>query len=582
MSNRPELLAPPEIFYDDSEARKYTSSSRIIDIQASERALELLALPVDGIPRLLLDIGCGSGLSGETLTENGHQWIGLDISQSMLNIALEREVEGDLLLGDMGQDASFVPLRPYGWDKGLALRPGIIDGAISISAVQVSLSYAVDIYAFKWRLACVVLFDEHWLCNADKSSHEPRLRLKAFFGSLYRCLARGARAVFQVYPENIAQRELILRSAMHTGFAGGVVMDYPHSTKSRKEYLVLTCGPPSISTAVPRGEGEDGESCSEDESSEENQMVCISDRNRPKKKQRISRKGKGREWIFKKKEQLRRKGNAVPPDTRYTVVKAVATPDSAVELPLTADNVESVLDDVRPYLISDGGNVALHEIDGNVVRLKLQGACSSCSASVMTMKMGIERRLMEKIPEIVAVEAVADEETGLELNRENIEKITEPVNSSLMSLSVTLGAWSSTCYKNSGTLSFFYNLFFHGLASTFISAHGNHYVTILAVTCLSVIASIDFILWDSFCFLVKSLFTCIVCPSPILRYSRVLEEIRPYLVGAAGGSLELVEIEEPIVKVRLTGPAAGVMTVRVAVTQKLREKIPAIAAVQLL
>uniref|UniRef100_A0A6N2K9S3 NIF system FeS cluster assembly NifU C-terminal domain-containing protein n=1 Tax=Salix viminalis TaxID=40686 RepID=A0A6N2K9S3_SALVM len=107
---------------------------------------------------------------------------------------------------------------------------------------------------------------------------------------------------------------------------------------------------------------------------------------------------------------------------RRPVVKAVATPDSAVELPLTADNVESVLDDVRPYLISDGGNVALHEIDGNVVRLKLQGACSSCSASVMTMKMGIERRLMEKIPEIVAVEAVADEETGLELNRENIEK----------------------------------------------------------------------------------------------------------------------------------------------------------------
>ena len=54
------------------------------------------------------------------------------------------------------------------------------------------------------------------------------------------------------------------------------------------------------------------------------------------------------------------------------------------------------------------------------------------------------------------------------------------------------------------------------------------------------------------------------------------------MLGAAGGSLELVAIEEPIVKVRLTGPAAGVMTVRVAVTQKLREKIPAIAAVHLL
>ncbi|XVF69968.1 hypothetical protein PTKIN_Ptkin11bG0123300 [Pterospermum kingtungense] len=289
MSSRPELQAPPEIFYDDAEARKYTSSSRIAEIQAklSERALELLALPDDGVPRLLLDIGCGSGLSGETLSENGHQWIGFDISQSMLDVALENEVEGDLLLGDMGQ--------------GLGLRPGVIDGAISISAVQ-------------------------WLCNADKSSHEPRLRLKAFFGSLYRCLARGARAVFQVYPENLAQRELILSYAMRAGFAGGVVVDYPHSTKRRKEYLVLTCGPPSLSAAVPSGKGEDGESCSEDESSgdEENRTVSISDRHRPRKKQKINKKGKGREWVLRKKEQMRKKGNVVPLDTKYTARKRKA------------------------------------------------------------------------------------------------------------------------------------------------------------------------------------------------------------------------------------------------------------------
>lgn len=56
---------------------------------------------------------------------------------------------------------------------------------------------------------------------------------------------------------------------------------------------------------------------------------------------------------------------------------------------------------------------------------------------------------------------------------------------------------------------------------------------------------------------------------------------RPYLVGSAGGGLELVGLDGPVVKVRITGPAAKVMTVRVAVTQKLREKIPAIAAVQL-
>lgn len=59
MSSRPELQAPPEIFYDDAEARKYTSSSRIIQIQGklTKRALELLALPDDGVPKLLLDIG---------------------------------------------------------------------------------------------------------------------------------------------------------------------------------------------------------------------------------------------------------------------------------------------------------------------------------------------------------------------------------------------------------------------------------------------------------------------------------------------------------------------------------------------
>ena len=85
----------------------------------------------------------------------------------------------------------------------------------------------------------------------------------------------------------------------------------------------------------------------------------------------------------------------------------------------------------------------------------------------------------------------------------------------------------------------------------------------------------------------------------------VLDEIRPYLVGTpltsllshfllyrwhekmvcgagtGGGGLELVAMEGPIVKVRITGQAAGVMTVRVAVSQKLREKFPTIAAVQL-
>lgn len=77
-----------------------------------------------------------------------------------------------------------------------------------------------------------------------------------------------------------------------------------------------------------------------------------------------------------------------------------------MSLALNNENVETVLDELRPYLISDGGNVELVEIDGPIVKLRLQGACGSCPSSTMTLKMGIERRLREKIPEINEVEQV--------------------------------------------------------------------------------------------------------------------------------------------------------------------------------
>ena len=75
-------------------------------------------------------------------------------------------------------------------------------------------------------------------------------------------------------------------------------------------------------------------------------------------------------------------------------------------LALTPENVETVLDELRPYLMADGGNVELVELDGPVVKLRLQGACGSCPSSTMTLRMGIERRLREFIPEIAEVEQV--------------------------------------------------------------------------------------------------------------------------------------------------------------------------------
>jgi len=75
-------------------------------------------------------------------------------------------------------------------------------------------------------------------------------------------------------------------------------------------------------------------------------------------------------------------------------------------LELSSVNVETVLDELRPYLLADGGNVELVEIEGPVVKLRLQGACGSCPSSAMTLRMGIERKLRESIPDIGEVEQV--------------------------------------------------------------------------------------------------------------------------------------------------------------------------------
>ena len=80
--SRPEGTRPPELYYDDKEARKYDSSSRIISIQAdiSARALEMLNLPpADVRPSYILDVGCGSGLRlvnfFDEFLHNVHQYL---------------------------------------------------------------------------------------------------------------------------------------------------------------------------------------------------------------------------------------------------------------------------------------------------------------------------------------------------------------------------------------------------------------------------------------------------------------------------------------------------------------------------
>ena len=233
----------------------------------TNRALELLSLPS---PSLILDIGCGSGLSGEILSSvpasdgGPHIWVGMDISASMLDIALQRGVQGDLLLADIGQ--------------GVPFRAGTFDAAISISAIQ-------------------------WLCNAESSDTSPQGRLTRFFNGLYASLRRGGKAVCQFYPKNEAQRTMVSAAAIKAGFGAGLLEDGA-GTKNSKVYLVLSVGGGAIEGVV---EGMDG--------------VDVVERGRTnrERKRTESMAAKGsKQWILRKKEQMERKGKVVKNSSKFS------------------------------------------------------------------------------------------------------------------------------------------------------------------------------------------------------------------------------------------------------------------------
>ena len=70
------------------------------------------------------------------------------------------------------------------------------------------------------------------------------------------------------------------------------------------------------------------------------------------------------------------------------------------------ENVEKVLQKIRPSLQADGGDIELVDIQDGVVKVKLTGACGGCPMSQMTLKMGVERVLKEELPEVKGVEAI--------------------------------------------------------------------------------------------------------------------------------------------------------------------------------
>jgi len=102
------------------------------------------------------------------------------------------------------------------------------------------------------------------------------------------------------------------------------------------------------------------------------------------------------------------------------------------KVPFNKENVDKVLDEVRPYLISDGGNVSVERVDEATrnVYLKLEGACGSCPSSTVTMQMGIERVLKEKfenLGEVLRVEDDKPKELSFEMVAAEVNRISPAI-----------------------------------------------------------------------------------------------------------------------------------------------------------
>jgi Fe-S cluster biogenesis protein NfuA len=73
---------------------------------------------------------------------------------------------------------------------------------------------------------------------------------------------------------------------------------------------------------------------------------------------------------------------------------------------LNIEKVKEILNELRPALQADGGDIELVGVNGGVVKVRLKGACGTCPSSLITLKMGVEARLKEELPEVEYVEAV--------------------------------------------------------------------------------------------------------------------------------------------------------------------------------
>lgn len=259
---------PAHLYYTGENVDKATSGQHYVAVQEklTTRAIELIGLDQATIPKMVLDVGCGSAISGHILQEMNHMFVGVDVAPEMLMNAIQivspMATANSYTRSDIGQ--------------GLPFRAGVFDAAIGLDIIR-------------------------WLFVSFDDQEPPLKRLRKFFESLHGCLRNGAKAIFNFHPETPEQAELLSMTATKCGFGGGIHTDNPNSSKAKVHWLVLEVG------GVPAEEAELGFAPS------------LGSTNVDYSRNKGKKKGFNRvEWIKKKKERQRLLGKKVANDSKYT------------------------------------------------------------------------------------------------------------------------------------------------------------------------------------------------------------------------------------------------------------------------
>lgn len=244
---RPENKAPPaNIFYAESKSYAVSSRMNVIQTEITEKCISFLNLEK---PSLILDLGCGTGMSGRELARHGHHWVGCDISKEMLlmsksyiedefesntemdsdfyresgNIKKEEFVNNDFenyesKSGDSKNNHSETHLNPLALinldiSDCIPFKTGIFDAFISVSCFQ-------------------------WLFH-NRNIPESRKIIRKLFTRLRDIVKFKGKGVIQFYSQHSDHTQVLVDEAIRIGFVAELLLD--GEGKKRKQFLLLDC-----------------------------------------------------------------------------------------------------------------------------------------------------------------------------------------------------------------------------------------------------------------------------------------------------------------------------------------------------